>query len=321
MKNRRILIVGGGGFIGRYVVKRLAARGAVIAVVSPHAVNAGYLRPMGDVGQIATVDGALGDEPLLSTLIPGVDAVICAAGIIAERGRASFDAVHRQGPELLARLAAAAGVRQFVHISALGADADSPSSYARSKAAGEAAVLAHFPAASILRPSLVFGAEDRLFNRFATMARYVPALPLIGGGATRFQPVFVGDVADAVIAVLARPEAAGRTAELGGPEILTFKEMMEALLREIGRRRLLVPVPAALAAIAASFMGWLPHPPLTPDQVKLLGVDNVVGPSALDLKALGIEPTALELILPTYLDRFRRGGRSAYVRPVKEFSA
>jgi uncharacterized protein YbjT (DUF2867 family) len=311
MKNRRVTIVGGAGFIGRDIVKRLAARGAVIAVASPHAASAGFLRPMGDVGQIAAIDLDILEEVSLAQLIDGCDTVICAAGTLTEHGATTFDRVHHRGPALLARLAARAGVRRFVHISAIGADAHAPSAYARSKAAGEAAVLAAFPAATIVRPSLVFGPEDSLFNRFGALARVVPALPLIGGGNTRFQPVFVGDVAEAVVATLDRPEAEAKIYELGGPEILTFRQMMELLLREIRRPRALVPVPAALASFGAYFLEFLPDPPLTRDQVKLLQVDNVVAPGIPGLASLGIVPTALALVLSTYLDRFRKGGRFA----------
>jgi len=309
MRYRRVTVLGGSGFIGRYIVKRLAARGAVVAVVSRHASAAGFLRPMGDVGQIAPIDASLADEARLAAAVEGADAVVCSVGILYERGRQRFDLVHHQGPARLARLAAAAGVKRFVHISAIGADATSPSAYARTKAAGEAAVRAAFPAATILRPSIVFGPEDDFFNRFAALARLLPALPLIGGGRTRFQPVYVGDVADAVMAALDRPEAAGRTYELGGPRVYTFRELMELMLRETHRRRALVDLPFALASLQATFLEWLPTPPLTRDQVRLLQQDNVVAPGQPGLADLGIAPTALELVLPTYLDRFRRGGR------------
>jgi uncharacterized protein YbjT (DUF2867 family) len=249
------------------------------------------------------------EEAPLAQLIEGCDAVICAAGTMAG---GSFDRVHHRGPALLARLAASAGVRRFIHISAIGADADSPSAYARSKAAGETAVLEAFPGATIFRPSLVFGPEDHFFNRFAAMARMAPALPLIGG-KTPFQPVFVGDVAQAIVAALDRPPTAGKVFELGGPEILTFRQLMELLLKEIRRPRLLVPIPTVLAAIAAYFGEFLPDPPLTRDQVKLLQIDNVVAPGMPGLEALGIQPTTLQLVLPTYLDRFRKGGRFAPV--------
>lgn len=309
MRLRRVTVLGASGFIGRYIVNRLARRGAVVAAVSRHATRAGFLRPMGDVGQVVPLDAGLGDEARLAAAIAGSDAVICCAGILYERGRQRFDAVHHQGPALLARLAASAGAKRFIHLSAIGADPASSSAYARSKAAGETAVRAAFPAATILRPSLVFGPEDEFFNRFAALARYAPALPLIGGGKTRFQPVYVGDVADAAMAALDRPETNGRTYELGGPEVLSFRELMEMILRETGRHRLLISLPFGLAMLEAAFLELLPKPMLTRDQVRLLRHDTVVGADALGLAALGIAPTGLELVLPTYLDRFRRHGR------------
>jgi uncharacterized protein YbjT (DUF2867 family) len=243
--------------------------------------------------------------------VAGSDAVISCAGILYERGRQRFDLVHHQGPALLARLAKAAGARRFVHVSAIGADPAAPAAYARSKAAGEAAVRAAFPAATILRPSVVFGPEDDFFNRFAALARWLPALPLIGGGHTRFQPVYVADVAEAVMAVLERHDAESAVYELGGPKIYSFKDLMLLLLREINRHRVLVPLPYGLALFEAAFLEWLPKPPLTRDQVRLLQRDNVATPDRPGLLELGLTPTAAELILPTYLDRFRRGGRYA----------
>jgi uncharacterized protein YbjT (DUF2867 family) len=314
MRNLRVCAVGGSGFIGRYVVKRLAERGAVVSVVSRHATEARFLRPMGDVGQIALIDAGLADETPLARGFEGASAVVSSVGILYERGRQRFQLLHVDGPARLARLAAAAGAKQFVHVSALSAKAQAASAYARSKAEGEAAVKAAFPAATILRPSLVFGPEDDFFNRFAGMARVSPALPLVGGGGTRFQPVYVGDVADAVASVLEQPEAAGMTYELGGPAVLSFRELMALMLRETGRHRLLVPMPWGLASLAAFFMQFAPKPLLTPDQVKLLRTDTVVSPGAPGLRDLGITPTALELELPTYLKRFRRGGGEA-LRP------
>ena len=315
MRYQRVLIVGGTGFIGRYVVKRLAARGTVIAVVSRNADAAGFLRPLGDVGQIALINAGLGNERRLRALLEeGMDAVICCAGVLYSRGRQTFAEVHHEGPARLARLATASGVKRFVHVSALGADAASPSAYGRSKAAGEAAVRAAFPEAVIFRPSVVFGPEDDFFNRFASLARYSPVLPLIGGGLTRFQPVYVGDVADAVAAALDRHDAAGRIFELGGPLVYSFRELMERLLREIDRRRALVSVPFPLARLMAFFLEWLPSPPLTRDQVRLLEQDNVVESGAPDLGTLGVTPTSLDLVLPTYIDRFRRGGRFGSAR-------
>ena len=314
MRNRRVSVIGGSGFIGRYVVKRLAERGAVVTVVSRHATEAQFLKPMGDVGQIALIDAGLDDEARLAAALAGSSAVVSSVGILYERGRQRFQALHVDGPARVARLAAAAGAKHFVHVSALSADAQAASAYARSKAMGEAAVKAAFPAATILRPSLVFGPEDDFFNRFAGLARVSWALPLVGGGATRFQPVYVGDVADAAMAALDRPEAQGRTYELGGPAVLSFRELMGLLLREIGRRRVLVTLPSGLASAAAVFMQFMPKPLLTPDQVKLLQKNTIVTPGAPGLAELGITPTALQLILPTYLARFHRGGR-ATLRP------
>lgn len=311
MQYRRVTVLGGSGFIGRYVVKHLAAKGAVVTVVSRNARSARFLLPMGDVGQIVLIDASIRDEPTLAAAVDGADAVISAAGILYERGPQTFDAIHEEGPAHLARLAATAGARSFVHFSALGADIASTSAYARSKAKGEAAVRAAFPGAVVLRPSIVFGPEDDFFNRFAVLARYLPALPLIGGGRTRFQPVYVGDVADALLAVLERADSAGRIYQLGGPQVYTFRELIEMMLHEIGRRRLLINLPYGLASFEAFFLEWLPRPLITRDQVKLLQSDNVVTPGLPTLNDLDIAPTALELVLPTYIDRFRRGSLQA----------
>jgi len=305
MKYRRVTVMGGSGFIGRYVVSRLAQQGAVVTVASRHASRARFLATMGDVGQVALLDADLSDEAALAATLAGADAVVSAVGILYERGKQRFDLVHHQGPARLARAAAAAGARQFVHVSAIGADPASLAAYGRSKAAGEQAVRAAFPAATILRPSIVFGPEDDFFNRFAAMARLSPVLPLIGGGATRFQPVYVGDVADAAVAALERPDAAGKTYELGGPKTYTFRELLALMLAEIGRKRCLMNLPFGLASLEAAVLEWLPVPPLTRDQVKLLQRDNVVSAGAPGFAELGLTPTSLELILPTYLDRFR----------------
>jgi NADH dehydrogenase len=308
MKARRTAVLGGSGFIGRYVVKRLAARGDVIAVGCRNAEQAKFLKPMGAVGQIATLNVTIADEPMLAAYLAGNEALVNCVGILRESGAQRFDLVHHTGPARLARLAREAGVERFVHISAIGADPRSASAYARTKAAGEQAVRDAFPTATILRPSVVFGPEDQFFNRFATMAMLAPALPLIGGGETRFQPVYVGDVADAVVKCLDDPAAAGRTYELGGPRTYSFRQLIELMLAEIRRKRFLVNLPFGLAAFQARLMSVLPSPPLTPDQVELLKRDNVVSAGAMTLASLGIAPTAVEAILPTYLDRFRRGG-------------
>jgi uncharacterized protein YbjT (DUF2867 family) len=308
MKQHRVAILGGAGFIGRYVVKRLAERGDVLTVGGRTAASAKFLKLKGDVGQVGLVNLAIDDERLLAAFVANTDTVVNLVGILHESGRQRFDMAHHVGPARLARLAREAGVDRFVHMSAIGADARSSSVYARTKAAGEEAVRDAFPTATILRPSVVFGPEDQFFNRFAALATISPVLPLIGGGETRFQPVYVGDVADAVVRCIDDAATAGRTYELGGPTVYSFRALVELLLEQIRRKRLLIDVPFGLASLQARVMSILPNPPLTPDQVELLKRDNVVSSGAMTLAALGITPTPVEAILPTYLDRFRRGG-------------
>jgi uncharacterized protein YbjT (DUF2867 family) len=308
---RVVTVFGGSGFIGRTLIKRLAKTGAVIRVAVRNPERAKILKPMGDVGQITPFRIDIRSDHEVAAAVGEADAVVNLIGILYERGASRFAPVHGEAPGRMAIAARQAGVRRFVHISAIGADPSSPSAYARSKAAGEDAVRATLPHAVILRPSIVFGPEDEFFNRFAALAQVLPALPLIGGGRTRFQPVYVGDVADAIMVALDNPATDGQTYELGGPKVYTFKELMELMLAEIQRRRLLIPVPFALASLQALVLELLPEPPLTRDQVKLLQRDTVVGPGALTLRELGIAPTAVEPILPTYLDRFRPGGRFA----------
>jgi len=304
------VVFGGGGFIGRHLVRRLGKTGAVVRVPSRHPTRLSFLRTAGVVGQIVPeLVGPFDDEELAAT-IRGADVVINLIGILAEGGGNSFDRLHAKLPGRIAAAAAAAGVKHLVHVSAIGADAHSASAYARTKAAGEEAVRAAFPQATIVRPSIVFGPEDKFFNRFAKMALMSPVLPLIGGGDTRFQPVYVGDVADGIMAVLNTPDAAGKTYEFGGPETYSFKQLMELMLAEIGIQRLLAPLPWGLARFQAKFAQHLPGAPLTPDQVELLKHDNVVSGTAPGLADLGIQPAAPELILPTFLDRFRKGGRT-----------
>jgi len=310
MRNRRTAVLGGSGFIGRYIVKRLAARGEVVTVGCRHAEEAKFLKPMGDVGQIVPLNVAIGDERLLPAFLAGNDALVNCVGILRESRSQTFELAHHIGPGRLAGFAREAGVERFVHISAIGADPRSTSAYARTKAAGERAVRDAFPTVTILRPSIVFGPEDQFFNRFAAMAMIAPVLPLIGGGETRFQPVNVGDVADAAVKCLEDPATAGHTYELGGPKVYTFRELLELLLGEIRRKRRLVDIPFGLAALQARLMSILPNPPLTPDQVELLKSDNIVSSGAMTLASLDIVPTPVEIILPTYLDRFRRGGWS-----------
>lgn len=311
MQGQLATVFGASGFIGRNIVRELAARGARVNAVCRDAERAKFLKPMGSVGQVTPMRADVTDPAAVARAVAGADVVINLVGILVPSGRHSFEAVQATAPGTIAKAAAAAGARQLVHVSAIGADADSRSAYARSKAAGEAAVRAAFPAATILRPSIVFGPDDSFFNRFAAMAQVMPVLPLFGGGATRFQPVFVDDVSDAAMAALDRPDAAGNTYELGGPSAYSFRQLLELMLAEIRRKRPLVSVPFWLATLEAAVLELLPVPPLTRDQVELLKSDNVVTPGAMTLADLGIEATPLEIVLPTYMDKFRAGGRYA----------
>ena len=300
-----VSVFGGSGFIGRYVVQHLARAGWQVRVAVRRPDEALFLKTAGDVGQVTPLAANIRDDRSVAAAIAGADAVVNLVGILYQSGQQRFDAVQAAGAGRVAAAAKAAGVKQVVQISAIGADAQSASGYARSKAAGEQAVKAAFAQATILRPSIVFGPEDDFFNRFARLALLSPVLPLIGGGHTKFQPVYVADIAAAVAKVLDDSTASGKTYELGGPRLYTFHELMHLLLKEIGRRRVLVPLPFALAKLQAVFLQLLPVPPLTVDQVRLLQQDNVVSANARGFKDLGLVPAALEAILPTYLDQYR----------------
>ncbi|MFQ3623822.1 MAG: complex I NDUFA9 subunit family protein [Acetobacteraceae bacterium] len=308
-------VFGGSGFIGRYIVKRLAERGYRVRVAVRDPEAALFLKPMGALGQIVPMAASVRDDASVASMVEGAEVVVNSVGILYETGSQRFQALQAEAPGRIGRAAAAAGTRAVVHLSAIGADAASPSVYARTKAEGEAAVRQAFPAATILRPSIVFGPEDGFFNRFAALAQVLPALPLYGGGTSRFQPVYVGDVADAAMAAIARPEPAGRTYELGGPRIYTFRELLAYILETTGRRRLLLSIPFSVGAVQARLLELLPTPPLTRDQLLLLQRDNVVSPGALTLSDLGIAPKAVEAIVPTYLAKFRRGGARAAPTP------
>ncbi len=304
-----VTVFGGSGFLGRYVVQQLARDGWTVRLAVRHPGRAAFLKPLGDIGQIVPLCVPVQDREAVAAALSGADAAVNLIGILFEGGRQRFQSVHAEGARHIAETAAAAGVRALVHISAIGADPEAPAAYARSKGEGEAAVRAAFPAATVLRPSVVFGPEDDFFNRFAEMARFAPALPLIGGGATRFQPVYVGDVARAVVKALNDPACRGKVYELGGPKVYSFKELLQLLLKTIARRRALVNLPFGLARLQAGFLELLPKPPLTREQVTLLQRDNVVSPDALTLADLGIAPTAAEVVIPSYLDKYRPGGR------------
>lgn len=300
-----VTVFGGSGFIGRYVVQRLARAGWQVRVAVRRPDEALFLKTAGDVGQVTPVVANIRDDASVAAAVRGADAVVNLVGILYSSGRQTFDAVHAKGAGRAAAAAKAAGATRFIQISAIGADLQSAASYAKSKAAGEQAVKAAFAGATILRPSIVFGPEDEFFNRFARLAMLSPALPLIGGGQTKFQPVFVADIAAAVEKALDDETTAGKTYELGGPRVYSFRDLMSLLLKEIGRCRALVPLPFALASLQASVLQLLPMPLLTVDQVRSLKTDNVVGSGAAGFKELGLAPTSLDSVLPTYLDKYR----------------
>ena len=298
-------VFGGTGFIGRHVVKRLVEAGFAVRVAVRDTELALALKPLGSIGQVVPLHAPISDAAAVARAVEGAECVVNLVGILYETRPGDFDRVHHQGAATIARAAATAGVARLVHVSALGADAASPSLYAQSKAAGEAAVRAAFPAATILRPSVVFGAEDAFFNRFATLAQFLPVMPVFAPD-TRFQPVHVGDVADAVIAGLFRADAQGRSFDLGGPKVWSMRELIAWIMAQSGHRRRMFIMPDGLARIQARLMEFIPGKPLTRDQL-LLRRDNVVAAGAAGLAELGITPLAVEQVVPGYLARYRSG--------------
>ena len=326
MSRQVVTVFGGSGFVGRHLVRRLAAAGAEVRVAVRDFEAALFLKPAGDVGQIVPWQTDINKPEQVATAVAGADVVINLVGILYQRGQRTFQRIHVDGARIIAEAASAAGVGRLIHMSALGADADSHAEYAQTKAAGEAAVREAFPGATIFRPSVIFGPEDGFFNLFAGIMRFTPAMPVIGApalpkvtlggddlfsvdffgdGGCRFQPVYVGDVAEAMVCAMDDPATAGTTYELGGPKAYSFKEIMELLLAATGRKRWLFPMPLALAEADAFFLQFLPKPLLTPDQVKLMETDNVLSGDAPGLEAFGIDAKTAEAIVPTYLHRFR----------------
>ena len=308
-----VTVFGGSGFLGRHLVRALLKRGWRVRAAVRRPDLAGHLQPSGRVGWVHPIQANLRYRWSVDRAVEGADAVVNLVAILAESGRQRFDAVHVFGARAIAEAARAAGVTRLAHVSAIGADVNSPSDYARTKALGEQAVFETVPGAVVFRPSIMFGPEDQFFNRFAGMARFMPALPLVGGGHTRFQPVYVADVAAAIADAVEGKAKPGTAYELGGPEVKTFRECLELMLREIDRKRLLMPMPFPLASAAAAILQYLPGQLLTPDQVRQLRLDNVVSEAARrekrTLADLGIEPTSLAAILPSYLVRFRPHGQ------------
>jgi uncharacterized protein YbjT (DUF2867 family) len=301
-----VTVFGGSGFLGRHTVRALAKAGYRIRVAVRRPNLGNFLPPMGSVGQIQVVRANIEDPEQIAAAVRGADIVVNLVGILYQRGHQSFEAIHAEAAGAIAKAANAAGAHALIQVSAIGADPDSESAYARSKAGGETRVRDAFADAKILRPSIVFGPEDNFFNRFAGLMRMLPPfvpMPLIGGGTTQFQPVYVSDVAAAIVKCAQDPATHGHLYELGGPSIYSFKALMELILRETNRKRLLVPVPYWIAMLKATFLQLMPKP------VKLLKYDNVVSSGALTLADLGIQPDSLEAVLPAYLWRFRAEGQ------------
>jgi uncharacterized protein YbjT (DUF2867 family) len=330
-----VTIIGGSGFIGRHIVRALAKRGYRIRVACRRPDLAGHVQPLGTPGQVMPVQANVRYPASVAAACDGATAVINLTGVLFSSGAQSFEAIHVFGAEACAKAAKAAKAKIFIQMSALSADASSTSEYARTKAAGEAKAKAAFPGAIILRPSIIFGPEDNFFNQFAGLSRLAPALPLIGGGHTKFTPLFVGDLAEAIATLVDRCEASGQTLELGGPEVFTFKQLIEFTLETIGRRRLLIPVPWTIAKVLGSVMGILnssafrtatlglfPNAPLTGDQVELLKTDNVVSEAAAregrDLASLGIKGQSIRGIVPSYLYRYRKAGQFTAPKGIPE---
>lgn len=316
MEQKIITVIGGTGFLGRYVVQALARAGYRLRVVSRHPERLDELKTLGEIGQIAIIDGNLNDISSIIPSLEGAYGVIDMVGILFENGNQRFSNLHSIGAEKLAIASKQAGVQRFIYISALGVENEFASAYARSKFVGERAVLAAFPSATILRPSIMFGAEDNFFNKFAKMAILAPFIPLIGGGKTLFQPIYVGDVAKAIVVCLEKldpinPEnlannISGEIYELGGRKTYSFKEILQYIMKIIGKKKPLIPIPFWMASIIGRFMELLPNPPITRDQVKLLEFDNTVNPHARNLAHLGISPAAMEDVVPKYLEKFSK---------------
>ncbi len=311
--DKLICVFGGSGFVGRSVVRALARRGYRIRVAVRRPDLAHHLQPIGNVGQIHAVQANLRFPASIKAAMEGADGVVNLVGILHQSGRQTFDAVHVAGAQAIASAAAELGISKLVHMSALGADADSKSEYSRTKAEGAARVREAVVDATILEPSVLFGPEDNFFNKFASLARLMPVFPLIGGGHTKFQPLFVGDLASAVVTCLEDKDTEGKTYELGGPEVLSLGEIMQFIFTTIARKRLTVPLPFAIARFEALFLQLLPNPILTPDQVDLLKHDSIVSSGAVlqkrTIEGLGIRPHGIEAIVPPYLARFRRAGQ------------
>jgi len=320
--SKLVTVFGASGFLGRHVVRELCKKGHRVRAAVRHPMEANFLNPMGAVGQVQIFQANVRFRTSVSDALAGADAAVNLVGILAPVGKNTFEGVQTLGAQNIAQEAARLGIEDLIHVSAIGANAESDSIYARTKAEGEQAALSHVPTATVIRPSIVFGPQDDFFNRFAAMARIAPALPLIGGGKTKFQPVYVDDIADAIVQLIETGEGRGETYELGGPEVMSFKELLQLMLKIVGRSRLLVPLPfpvASMMGAAGDKASMLPfvEAPITADQVKLLKTDNVVSESGVKTFAdLGISPETMDAVLPSYLFRYRKQGRFSPEVPV-----
>ena len=311
MKQKIATIFGASGFIGRHLIRRLTKKGFRIIAATRSPYLHGYLKPLGNPGQIDLEKVNLFDKENLRTLIKNSDVVINLVGILYETKKQKFEDIHAKFPDLLSKLCNELNIEKLVHISALGINETVSSQYIQSKLKGEKNILNNFNRSVILRPSIIFGPEDKFFNRFASLAEFFPALPLIGGGLTYFQPIYVGDVAKSIVAILEKEEISENIFEIGGPQTFTFKELMKILLKQIKKKRFLVPIPFSLAKFQGKILQLLPKPPLTTDQVEMLKYDNIVTNKYPTLKDLKISPKTLESVLPDYIWRFRKGGQFA----------
>ena len=311
MKQKIATIFGASGFIGRHLIRSLTEKDFRIIAATRSPYLYGYLKPLGNPGQIDLEKVNLFEEENLRTLIKNSDVVINLVGILYENKKQKFEDIHVKFPNLLSKLCSELNIKKFIHISALGINETTNSQYMQSKLKGEKNILNNFNRSVILRPSIIFGPEDKFFNQFAALAEFFPALPLIGGGLTYFQPIYVGDVAKSIMAILEKENINNNIYELGGPQTFTFKELMEILLKQIKKKRFLVPIPFSFAKFQAKILQLLPKPLLTTDQVEMLKYDNIVTNKYPTLKDLKISPKTLESVLPDYIWRFRKGGQFA----------
>jgi len=311
MKQKIATIFGATGFIGRHLIRRLTEKDFRIIVATRSPYLHGYLKPLGDPGQIDLERVNLFDEKTLKVLLKNSTVVVNLVGILYETRKQKFENIHSKFPELLSKLCNEHGIEKFIHLSALGINEDVKSMYMRTKLQGEKNILNNFDNSIILRPSIVFGPEDNFFNQFASLSQFLPFLPLIGGGQTKFQPIYVGDVAKAIATILETEEIDNKIYELGGAEIFTFQQLMNILLKEIQKRRFLIPIPFSIAKFMARILQLFPKPLITTDQIEMLKEDNIVSNNYGTLRDLNIEPTTIESILPHYIYRFRKGGEFA----------